>query len=65
MQCPHCGSIEVQKNGVRLRREGCAKQEYKCKICGKYFSTPYDGPDKALRVLEDVEPGQILNLKFD
>ena len=65
MHCPHCGSSEVQKNGVRLRREGCAKQEYKCKECSKYFSTPYDGPDKALKVLEDIEPGQILDLKFD
>jgi len=65
MHCPHCASDNVYKNGIRVRREGSAKQEYRCKECAKYFTVPYDGPDKALRVLEDVEPGQILELKFD
>ena len=65
MHCPHCTSDNVYKNGIRVRREGCAKQEYRCKECSRYFTVPYDGPDKSLRVLEDVEPGQILDLKFD
>ena len=65
MHCPHCTSDSIHKNGVRVRREGSAKQEYRCKECGKYFTTPYDEPDKSLRVLEDIEPGQILDIKFD
>ena len=65
MHCPHCASDEVYKNGIRVRRKGSAKQEYHCKTCKKYFCVAYDGPDKALRVLEDIEPGQILDLKFD
>ena len=65
MHCPYCTSNNVYKNGVRVRREGCAKQEYRCKECKKYFTVPYDGPDMSLRVLEDIEPGQILDLKFD
>jgi len=65
MHCPHCASDGVYKNGVRVRRKGSAKQEYHCKVCKKYFCVAYDGPDKALRVLEDIEPGQILDLKFD
>ena len=65
MHCPHCTSNNVYKNGIRVRREGCAKQEYHCQECAKYFSVPYDGPDRSLRVLEDIEPGQILDVKFD
>ena len=65
MHCPHCASGNTVKNGVRIRRQGGAKQEYLCRECKKYFCVPYDGPDRSLRVLEDIEPGQILDLKFD
>ena len=65
MHCPHCASSDIYKNGIRIRRQGSAKQEYHCKECGKYFGVPYDGPDRSLRVLEDIEPGQVLDLKFD
>ena len=65
MHCPHCASSDIYKNGTRMRRQGSAKQEYHCKECGKYFCVPYDGPDRSLRVLEDIEPGQVLDLKFD
>ena len=65
MHCPHCASNEVHKKGIRLRKEGCAKQEYRCKKCSKYFSVPYEGIDKELKVLEDIEPGQVLDLIFE
>ena len=64
MSCPYCKSSRVQKNGVRTYKTKSANQEWHCIKCGKYFKTLYEDPDMALRVLEDVKPGEILECSF-
>ena len=38
MQCPHCGSSNVNKKGTFMTNEGAMKQRYICKHCTKTFS---------------------------
>ena len=62
--CPHCTSSKVSKNGVRITNKGDA-QEWKCLNCKKYFRTPTEDENSELLFSEDVEPGKILDCKFD
>ena len=34
VKCPHCGSIEIKKNG---KKRVCKHQNYLCKSCDKQF----------------------------
>ena len=62
--CPHCTSSKVRKNGVRINK-GDDVQEWQCTNCNKYFRTPLEDPNADLMLSEDVEPGKILECKFD
>jgi predicted phosphodiesterase/ribosomal protein L37AE/L43A len=62
--CPHCTSSKVSKNGIRINKKD-EVQEWKCQNCGKYFRTPLEDPNSDLMMTEDVEPGKILECKFD
>jgi predicted RNA-binding Zn-ribbon protein involved in translation (DUF1610 family) len=39
--CPKCGSIEVVKSKVRVTATGGKTQQYQCKSCGGYHTTPF------------------------
>ena len=64
ISCPYCKSSRVHKNGIRTYRSKPSNQEWHCTKCGKYFKTLYEGPDAALKILKDVEPGEILEYNF-
>ena len=67
MNCPHCGSNKVHKDGVRERKSGKVVQEFECQniSCNKYFSVKIQ--DALLEEVRGnrVEPGDILRYNFD
>ena len=65
MSCPFCKSSKVHKNGVRTYKTKPANQDWHCQTCKKYFKTAYEDPDSAIRILEDIEPGKILECSFN
>lgn len=65
ISCPYCKSSKVKKNGVRETKAKAAMQDWLCNRCTKHFRTKYEEPDAALRILKDVEPGEILERSFD
>ena len=64
ISCVYCKSSKVHKNGVRVQKKG-EMQDWHCQNCRKYFRTPVEDPNSSLMLPEDVEPGRILNVKFD
>ena len=49
MQCPHCKSQSVVKNGKYSLRDGTTIQHYLCKDCSKRFSDKTGTPMAGLR----------------
>ena len=49
MQCPHCQSQQVIKNGNHQLRDGTPMQNYLCKSCRKRFSERTGTPMARLR----------------
>ena len=49
MQCPHCKSQSVVKNGKYSLRDGTTIQHYLCKDCSKRFSDKTGTPIAGLR----------------
>lgn len=49
MQCPHCKSQSVVKNGKYFLRDGTTIQHYLCKDCSKRFSDKTGTPIAGLR----------------
>lgn len=64
ISCPYCTSSKMRKNGVRMAKKG-DMQEWHCQNCRKYFRTPIEENDMSLIVSEDIEPGRILDCKFN
>ena len=64
ISCPFCKSSRVHKNGVQTYRTKPANQDWHCTKCNKYFKTLYEDPDASLRIMKDVEPGEILECSF-
>ena len=54
MQCPHCQSQQVVKNGKHHRHDGTAIQNYLCKACRKRFSERTGTPMARLRTPASV-----------
>jgi transposase-like protein len=49
MQCPHCQSLSVIKNGKYAVQDGSLTQHYLCKECRKRFSSKTGTPMARLR----------------
>ena len=54
MTCPFCQSLFLQKRGVRNN-----KQKYRCKACGKWFSSEI----YKVEINKDIEPGGVFKYK--
>ena len=54
MQCFHCQSQKVTKNGKYCLQDGSAIQHYLCKVCNKRFSDKTGTPMARLRTLTTI-----------
>jgi transposase-like protein len=54
MECPHCQSQKIIKNGKHHHQDGKAVQNYLCKRCGKRFSERTGTPMSRLRTPASV-----------
>lgn len=54
MDCPHCQSLQVVKNGRELLSEGVQLQRYRCNNCGKRFNERTGTPMARLRAPSSV-----------
>ena len=54
MDCPHCQSLQVVKNGRETLSIGVLLQRYRCNNCGKRFNERTDTPMARLRVPSSV-----------
>ena len=54
MDCPHCQSQTIVKNGKDYHQDGKAIQNYLCKGCGKRFNEGTGTPMSRLRTPANV-----------
>lgn len=54
MDCPHCQSQQVSKNGREPRSDGTLMQRYRCRDCGKQFNERTGTPMARLRAPSSV-----------
>jgi transposase-like protein len=54
MNCPHCQSPQVVKNGRESISAGVLLQRYRCNACGKRFNERTDTPMARLRTPNSV-----------
>jgi len=54
MDCPHCQSQQVVKNGREPRPNGALMQRYRCRDCGKQFNERTGTPLARLRTPSSV-----------
>jgi transposase-like protein len=54
MDCPHCQSQQIVKNGREARPNGALIQRYRCRDCGKQFNERTGTPMARLRAPSSV-----------
>ena len=64
MNCPHCQSHAVVKNGRTQRHDGSIVQKYLCKACTKQFNERTGTPMSRLRT-SSVIVGAALNVRTE
>ncbi|MBU6187640.1 MAG: hypothetical protein KGQ16_14935 [Cyanobacteria bacterium REEB444] len=55
MDCPHCQSQTIVKNGKDYHQDGKVIQNYLCKECGKRFNERTGNPMSRLRTPANLD----------